>query len=82
MVVNPLCEQLLLEQDSTAQWRNATLGEFAELGCVPATGDFLTWLMRWTRVTAVLDQQMHGGANWPGVAVQDNSEPAWRPSCS
>jgi len=38
MVVNPSCEQLLLEQDSAGGWRNATLDEFAELGLRPATG--------------------------------------------
>ncbi len=40
MVINPSCEQLLLEQDSADGWRNATLDEFAELGLQPATGDF------------------------------------------
>ena len=40
MVINPSCEQLLLEQDSEGGWRNATLDEFAELGLRPATGHF------------------------------------------
>lgn len=37
MVVNPSCEQLLLERDDTGGWRNATLDEFAALGLAPAT---------------------------------------------
>ena len=40
MVVNPSCEQLLLERDGTGGWRNATLDEFTSLGLCPATGDF------------------------------------------
>ena len=38
MVINPSCEQLLLERDDTGAWRNATLDEFAALGMRPATG--------------------------------------------
>ena len=37
MVVNPSCEQLLLERDGAGGWRNATLDEFAALGLVRAT---------------------------------------------
>ena len=40
MVINPSCEQLLLEQDGTGGWRNATLDEFTALGLRPATGKF------------------------------------------
>ena len=40
MVINPSCEQLLLEQDDTGGWRNATLDEFISLGLRPATGNF------------------------------------------
>ena len=40
MVVNPSCEQLLLEQDGAGGWRNATLDEFAAHGLRPATGNF------------------------------------------
>ena len=40
MVINPSCEQLLLEQDGAGVWRNATLDEFTVLGLRPATGDF------------------------------------------
>jgi hypothetical protein len=40
MVVNPSCEQLLLERDGAGGWRNATLDEFAALGLSPATGNF------------------------------------------
>ncbi len=40
IVVNPSCEQLLLERDDTGAWRNATLDEFTSLGLLPATGDF------------------------------------------
>lgn len=39
MVVNPSCEQLLLERDDTGGWRNATLDEFTSLGLRPATGN-------------------------------------------
>jgi hypothetical protein len=40
MVVNPSCEQLLLEHDGAGGWRNATLDEFATLGLRPAAGNF------------------------------------------
>lgn len=40
MVANPSCEQLLLEQDETGGWRNATLDEFASLGLRPVTANF------------------------------------------
>jgi hypothetical protein len=40
MVINPSCEQLLLERDGAEGWRNATLDEFAALGLRRATGDF------------------------------------------
>jgi hypothetical protein len=40
MVINPSCEQLVLEQDDTGGWRNATLDEFTSLGLRPATGGF------------------------------------------
>lgn len=33
LVVNPSCEQLLLQRDATDTWRNATLDEFALLAC-------------------------------------------------
>jgi hypothetical protein len=38
MVVNPSCEQLLLEHDGAGGWRNATLDEFTALSLRPATG--------------------------------------------
>ena len=52
MVVNPSCEQLLLERDGTGGWRNATLDEFAALGLRPATGDFPPRTRRSTRTCA------------------------------
>lgn len=39
MVVNPSCEQLLLERAGNGGWRNATLDEFTSLGLAPATGN-------------------------------------------
>jgi hypothetical protein len=39
MVINPSCEQLLLERDATGGWRNATLDEFIALGFRPPDGD-------------------------------------------
>lgn len=40
VVVNPSCEQLLLERCADGQWRNATLDSFAALGFTAATGGF------------------------------------------
>ncbi len=37
LVVNPSCEQLLLQRDAASTWRNATLDEFALLGLRPAS---------------------------------------------
>jgi len=38
MVVNPSCEQLLLEQDSTAQWRKPPWASSPNSACVPPPG--------------------------------------------
>ena len=37
LVVNPSCEQLVLQRDAAGNWRNATLDEFVPLGLRPAS---------------------------------------------
>ena len=70
MVINPSCEQLLLEHDSAGGWRNATLDEFAELGLRPATGDFppptrqIRVDLRDDRLTVTIGADSTGGPTW------------------
>ena len=52
MVVNPSCEQLLLERDAVGGWRNATLDEFIAIGFRPPNGDLPPHV---TRIHAALD---------------------------
>jgi len=70
MVVNPSCEQLLLERDGTGGWRNATLDEFAALGLRPATGKFpprarqIRADLRDDRLTVTTGEAAAGGHTW------------------
>jgi hypothetical protein len=70
MVINPSCEQLLLERDDTGGWRNATLDEFAGLGLRPATGEFPPRIhqicadLRDDRLTVTIGADSSGGHKW------------------
>ena len=70
MVINPSCEQLLLEQDSAGGWRNATLDEFTALGLRPATGRFppharqIHAALHDDRLTATIGEDSAGGHTW------------------
>jgi hypothetical protein len=70
MVVNPSCEQLLLEHDAAGGWQNATLEGFAELGLRPATGDFpprtrqIRADLRDDRLTVTIGAGTPGGHTW------------------
>ena len=70
MVINPSCEQLLLEQDGTGGWRNATLDEFTALGLRPATGEFpprtrqIRADLRDDRLTVTIGADSPGGHTW------------------
>ena len=70
MVINPSCEQLLLEQDGEGGSRNATLDEFAELGLRPATGDFppqtrqIRADLHDDRLTVTIRADSPGGHTW------------------
>jgi len=70
MVINPSCEQLLLEQDGTGGWRNATLDEFTALGLRPATGRFpprarqIRADLRDDRLTVTVGEDSAGGHAW------------------
>lgn len=70
MVVNPSCEQLLLEQESAGGWRNATLDDFAELGLRPGTGGFpprtrqIRADLRDDRLTVTIGADSPGGHKW------------------
>jgi hypothetical protein len=70
MVVNPSCEQLLLERDGAGGWRNATLDEFAALGLSPATGNFppptrgIRADLRDDRLTVTIGADSPGGHTW------------------
>ena len=46
MIVNPSCEQLLLERGTTGGWRDATLDEFIALGFRPPDGDLPPYILR------------------------------------
>ena len=52
VVVNPSCEQLLLEQAADGSWRNATLDEFTVLGLRPPSADLPPLV---PRIRAALD---------------------------
>jgi hypothetical protein len=70
MVVNPSCEQVLLERDGTGAWRNATLDEFTSLGLLPATGDFppdteqIHAELRGDRLTVTVHADSPAGHHW------------------
>jgi hypothetical protein len=70
MVTNPSCEQLLLEQDDTGAWRNATLDEFTALGMRPATGQFPPYIhqiraeLSGDRLTVTVNADSPGGHTW------------------
>lgn len=70
MVVNPSCEQLLLERDGTGAWRNATLDKFTSLGLLPATGDFppdirqIQAELRGDHLTVTIDADSPDGHHW------------------
>ena len=69
MVINPSCEQLLLEQDRTGGWRNATLDEFTALGLRCPTGRFpprarqICADLRDSRLTVTIEDSA-GGHTW------------------
>jgi hypothetical protein len=70
VVINPSCEQLLLEQDGAGGWRNATLDEFAKLGLRPANGDFppptrnIHADLRDDRLTVTIGADLPGRHKW------------------
>jgi hypothetical protein len=70
MVVNPSCEQLLLEHDGAGGWRNATLDEFTALGLRPATGAIppqtrqIRADLRDDRLTVTIGADSPGGHTW------------------
>ncbi len=70
MVVNPSCEQLLLEQDNQGAWRNATLDEFTAIGLRPATGKLPPHIrqiragLAGGRLTVTLNADSPAGHTW------------------
>jgi hypothetical protein len=71
VVVNPSCEQLLLERDTDGSWRNATLDQFIELGFRPPSGDlFPPYVPRiraaldGDRLTIAIDPDNPAGHSW------------------
>ena len=70
MVINPSCEQLLLEQDCAGGWRNATLDEFTALGLRCPSGRFpprarqICADLRDDRLTVTIGEDSAGGHTW------------------